>query len=130
MTDPIEKLREYGLGLARLFDGLSRFDIDGFADADQRHHAHRVVRRALDAVDTFRGYRHYVFLVELALERFDAFREHALDCFHVMSLVGRDEPYRVSGSCHDQVRNEDHRTFVALVEHQDFEFRRMGRASD
>lgn len=66
-----EQVGEHGLGLPRLLYGRGRLGIGGFADTDQRHHPHGVVRRALHPVDALRSHGDDVLLVELALGRLD-----------------------------------------------------------
>ena len=55
----------------------------------------------------------------LAFERFSPLRDHALDGFGVVALVGRQEGDRVAGRNLEEIGLEHHRTLITLIEHLD-----------
>ncbi|CAH1690487.1 hypothetical protein CHELA40_40242 [Chelatococcus asaccharovorans] len=123
-----EQLLEHLLGLSCLLDGLGLVEIHRLADDDERDHAHTVVWRAFDAVDSLLVEGHGDLFIHLALEGFGPVGEHPLDAFGVVRLVSRDEGDGVAGRGNDEVGLEHHCAFLAFVEHLDLMVGGLGGA--
>src|SRR6478752_2913012 len=97
------------------------FEVRRRTDHDHGDHAHAVVGQALDAVDAGLVEGHCDVLTVLAHEWGRIGRQHALDGFGVVTLVGGDKFDGVAGGDFYQRRFEHHQAFGALVEHVDLD---------
>jgi hypothetical protein len=68
-----------GFRFARVLDGFGFVGVDRLTDNNKCDHAHAVVRRALDALNTLLVELHRIFLIHLGLECLSPFWDHSFN---------------------------------------------------